>query len=118
MGDIHSNAFINIAVSTATDSDGGLFGSRDPLDITPCVVRIRFAERAGEDELYVFWAEDQKRRPLLTPLSTSAHGSCKSGFLLPEPFISLGQRCFGNVNRFLLRKLIHAASLSIIRICR
>jgi Heterokaryon incompatibility protein (HET) len=73
MGDIYSNAFINIAASTATDSNGGLFGSRDPLDITPCVVRIRFAERAGEDELYVFWAEDQVKTPIAdAPLNKRA----------------------------------------------
>ena len=64
MGDIYSNAFINIAASAATDSDGGLFGSRDPLEITPCVVHIRFAERGCQDERYVFWAEDQEKTPI------------------------------------------------------
>jgi hypothetical protein len=73
MGDIYSSAFINIAASAATDSDGGLFGSRDPLEITPCVVRIRFAERGCQDELYVFWAEDQEKTPIAdAPLNMCA----------------------------------------------
>jgi Heterokaryon incompatibility protein (HET) len=73
MGDIYSSAFINIAASAATDSDGGLFAPREPLEMTPCVVSIRFKERGRQDEPYVFWAEDQAQTPIAdAPLNKRA----------------------------------------------
>lgn len=59
MSTVYSGSLINIAASAATNSDGGLFVTRDPLEITPCVVSGCNSELGWQDQPCAVWATEE-----------------------------------------------------------
>jgi Heterokaryon incompatibility protein (HET) len=71
---IYSSAFVSIAASAAVDSDGGLFVSRNPLEITPYIIHVTEKKEGGDCEPYALWPEDRQMKSFLadTPLNQRA----------------------------------------------
>jgi Heterokaryon incompatibility protein (HET) len=73
MAGIYSGAILNIAASAAIDSNGGLFTSRNPLDITPCVISVSNKALQWENEPCAVWIEDLGKRHIAdAPLNKRA----------------------------------------------
>lgn len=66
MGGIHSGATVSIAASAAIGSDGGIFTSRDPLEITPCIVDVCNKAQGWQYEPCAVWAKNSDRTFFLT----------------------------------------------------
>jgi Heterokaryon incompatibility protein (HET) len=70
MSSVYSGAYINIAASASRDSNGGLFSSRNPLTITPCVVPVL---REGKKyKRSVFWPVSAQEHVAHAPLNERA----------------------------------------------
>lgn len=65
MGGIYSGSFISIAANPAADSEGGLFALRNPLEITPCIVKLENEARGGQRKLCALSVEDHQMRSFL-----------------------------------------------------
>jgi hypothetical protein len=67
IGDIYSNAILNIATTASVDGNGGLFYSSNSLALNPCLIRLKGKPTAGTGFIchgFRSWESNVEKSPL------------------------------------------------------